>query len=51
MEVASCCGLTVSLPKTKGLAIGTALSEDDVFLVAVSGGEIEMVKDFVYLRM
>jgi len=40
MEVASYCGLTVSLANTNRLAIGTALSEDDVFLVAMSGSEI-----------
>jgi len=38
--VASYCGLTVSLAKTNGLAIGTAVSEDNIFLVVVSGGEI-----------
>ena len=32
VEEASCCGLTVSLPKTTGLAIGATLSEDDVSL-------------------
>lgn len=30
VEVASCCGLTVSLPKAEGVAIETALSKDDV---------------------
>jgi len=43
VEVASCCGLTVSQPKTKGLAIGL------VRMMFPGGGEIEMVKDFDYL--
>ena len=42
-------GLTVSLPKTKGLAVGSALSEDDVSPVLVDGDEIEMVQEFTYL--
>jgi len=33
----------------KGLAIGAALSEDDVSPVMVIGGEIEMLKDITYL--
>ena len=49
VDVASCCGLTVSLVKTKGLAIGATLGEDDASPVKANGGEIEMVKDFTYL--
>ena len=46
--MASCCGLTVSLVKTKGLAFGATLGEDDISPVKVNGGEIKMVKDFTY---
>ena len=49
VRLASCFGLTVSLPKTKGLAVGSALSEDDVSPVSVDGGQIEMVHEFTYL--
>ena len=49
VEVASYFGLTVSLPKTKGLAVGAAVSEVDVSPVVVEGGEIEMVEGFTYL--
>ena len=49
VRLASCFGLTVSLPKTKGLAVGSGLSEDDVSPVLVDGGEIEMVEEFTYL--
>ena len=49
VRLASCFGLTVSLPKTKGLAVGSALSEDDVSPVLVDGGEIEIVEEFTYL--
>ena len=48
VRLASCFGLAVSLPKTKGLAVGSALSEDDVSPVLVDGGEIEMVEEFTY---
>ena len=47
--MASCFGLTVSLPKTKGVAVGSALSENDAFPVLVDGGEVEMVQEFTYL--
>ena len=49
VRLASCFGLTVSLPKTKGLAVGPTLSEDDVSPVSVDGGQIEMVHKFTYL--
>ena len=42
-------GLTVSLPKTKGLAVGAAVSEVDVPPVVVEGGDIEMAEGFTYL--
>ena len=35
-------GLTVSIEKTKGMATGDNLSEEDVAPVQVEGGEIEM---------
>ena len=44
VEVASCFGVTVSLPRTKGLAVGAAVSEVDVFPVVVEGGENEIVE-------
>ena len=49
VRLASFFGLSVSLPKTKGLAVGSALSEDDVSPVSVDGGQIEMVHKFTYL--
>ena len=49
VRFASCFGLTVSLPKTKGLAVGSALSEDDALPVSVDGSQIEMVQEFTYL--
>ena len=48
-ELASYFSLTVSLPKTKGLAVASALSEVDVSPVPVDGGEIEMLQEFMYL--
>ena len=42
-------GLTVSIPKTNGLAMGSVLSEGNISSVEVKGGVIEMVKDFTYL--
>ena len=41
IRLASCFGLTVSLSKTKGLAVGSVLSENDAYPVLVDGGEIE----------
>lgn len=49
VKVASYFGLTVSLPKTKGLAVGAAVSEVDISPVVVEGGEIEMAEGFTYL--
>ena len=49
IEVTSYFGLTVSLPKTKGLAVGAAVSEVDVSPVVVEGGEIDMVEGFTYV--
>ena len=42
-------GLTVSTEKTKGMAVGNSLTEEDVAPVKVEGGEIEMVEQFTYL--
>ena len=42
-------GLTVNMKKTKGMAIGDTLGDEDVAPVKVEGGELEMVKDFTYL--
>ena len=47
VQMAGHFGLTVSILKTKGLAMGAVLSEGDVS--QVEGGIIEMVKDFIYL--
>jgi len=41
--------LTVSLPKTKGLAMGAGIDGDDVAPLSIEGGEIEMVSEFTYL--
>ena len=49
VQVASFYGLTVSLPKTKGLVVGAAVGEGDDSPVVVEGGEMEMVRDFTYL--
>lgn len=46
MQVVGHFGLTVSLPKTKGLAIREALSKIDVSSVETEGGVIEIVKSF-----
>ena len=45
----ACIGLTVSLPKIKGLAMGAGIDGEDVALLSVVGGEIEMVSEFTYL--
>ncbi len=42
-------GVTVSIEKTKGMAMGKNLNDEDVAPVKVEGGEIEMVDDFTYL--
>ena len=42
-------GLTVSIPKTKGMAMGGSLCEEDVAPVKVESGEIEVVEHFTYL--
>ena len=41
-------GLTVGLPKTKGLAMGAGIDGDDFAPLSVEGGEIEMVPEFTY---
>ena len=42
-------GLTVSIEKTKGMAIGDGLTDEDVAPIKVESGEIEMVEQFTYL--
>ena len=42
-------GLTVSIAKTKGMAIGEGLTEEEIAPVQVESGEIEMVEHFTYL--
>ena len=49
VEGASKWGLMVSIEKTKGMAVGERLSNEDVAPVQVEGGEIEMVDRFAYL--
>ena len=41
-------GLTVSIPKTEGLAMGAVLSKSGVSLVEVEGGVIKMVKFYLF---
>ena len=41
-------GLTVSLPKTKGLAMGAGIDGYDVAPLSVEGGEVEMLSQFNY---
>ena len=49
VQVTSFYGLTVSLPKTKGLVVGPTFGEGGDFPVVVKGGEMDMVRDFTYL--
>ena len=42
-------GLTVSVPKAKGMASGDGLSVADTAPLQADGGEIEIVKNFTYL--
>ena len=42
-------GLTVSIEKTKVMATGDNLCEEDIAPVQVEGGEIEVVDHFMYL--
>jgi len=48
VKVGSQFGLTMSIPKTKGLAIGV-INESDISPVEVGSGMIEMVRNFTYL--
>ena len=41
--------MTVSIPKTKVMAMGDNLSGEDVTPVKVNGGQIEVVEHFTYL--
>ena len=49
VEEASKWGLTVSLEKTKGMAMGEGLRNANVTPILVEGGEIEIVDNFTYL--
>ena len=49
VRLANCFGIFLRLPKTKGLAVGSALSETDASPVPLDGGEIEIVQEFTYL--
>ena len=40
----------VDIEKTKGMAVGNSLTDEDVAPVKVEGGEIEMVEQFTYLE-
>ena len=42
-------GLTVSIGKTKAMAVGEGLQAEDVAPIQMEEGEIEMVEQFVYL--
>ena len=47
VRLASCFGLTVSLPKTKGLAMGSAFSEDDVSLYRLMAVRLKWCKSLL----
>ena len=49
VKLASLWRLTVSISKTKGMALGENLGPEDVAPIQVEGGEIEMVEHFAYL--
>ena len=49
IRLASCFSSTFSLPKTKGLAVESALSEVNGSPVLVDDGKIEMVQELTYL--
>ena len=49
VQVAHQYGLTVSLSKTKGLAVRAVIGRDAVSAVEVEGGELEKVTDFTCL--
>ena len=49
MAMASQWGSTVSLAKTKGLAFGAVVNEEDTIPVRVQDGVTDMLKDFTYL--
>ena len=48
-EVSAGWGLTLSVPKTKLLVAGVGLSPDDVAPLQMSGGTVQVVKEFQYL--
>ena len=49
IEIASMWGLTVSIQKTKGMAINNRNLPEDLKPVDTEGGPVEMVNDFTYL--
>ena len=49
MEVTRAFGMTVSIPKTKFMVVGSAVSEEEKLAIAVDGGVIEWVSEFPYL--
>ena len=49
MAMASHWGPTVCLAKTKGLAVGAVVNEEDTIPVRVQDGVTDMIKDFTYL--
>ena len=50
VRIAAEWGLTVSLEKTKLLAMGKDLRPEDSLPVQLEGGEISTVEEFIYLR-
>ena len=49
IDTASSWGLTVSMKKTKGMAVGNHTDDSNTLLMQVPGGQIDMVNDFTYL--
>ena len=49
VDTAASWGLTVSMEKTKGMAVGHHDNGSDTLPVQLAGGQIEMVSDFTYL--
>ena len=49
IDTASSWGLTVSMEKTKGMAVGNHTDDSNTLLMQVPGGQIDMVNDFTYL--
>ena len=49
MEGAGEWGLKVSIEKTKAMAVGKRLDDNNTAPLQMEGGEIEMVEQFTYL--